>query len=207
MASGKSFLYPHSVIQMAISVAVFGYKVVYILFVRPYVDGLTDGIQGVLAVVSLFAVNINFFERNGITKKAPALSESLGILMLVVLGLTFVCILGVIVFFALRKDNEPSHVRTARLRREAAEAKAKEMELKATAMATANQPPALEISVDFLNEINQDIEGEPKTFFGMAWDSVAYVGSIFTGLFSSSAKAESDDSDDTTTEPEDKEEK
>ena len=53
IACGKSILYPHSVIQMSLSIVVFAVKLIYIIARRPFVDWLTDVIQGVMAVVSL----------------------------------------------------------------------------------------------------------------------------------------------------------
>lgn len=51
---------------MSLSVVVFSVKVLYIGLRRPYVDWVTDLIQGVMAVVNLILININFFVRHNI---------------------------------------------------------------------------------------------------------------------------------------------
>ncbi len=96
VASGKSFLYPHSIYQMSVSVAVFGHKVVYIIARRPYIDWITDVIQGVLAVVSLIAVNMNFFERQGLLRKVPSVTTGLAIALVIIFGVTIVITLSIV---------------------------------------------------------------------------------------------------------------
>jgi hypothetical protein len=48
VAAGKSLLKPHVNYQMSISVAVFAYKLVYIIIRKPFIDWITDVIQAVL---------------------------------------------------------------------------------------------------------------------------------------------------------------
>jgi hypothetical protein len=48
VAAGHSLLRPHVNSQLGISVALFAYKLIYICFRRPFIDWMTDVIQGVL---------------------------------------------------------------------------------------------------------------------------------------------------------------
>ena len=66
VAAGKSVLKPHINYQMAISVIVFALKLIVIIVKRPFVDKLTDFIQAIMAIVSLVAINLNFFARHKI---------------------------------------------------------------------------------------------------------------------------------------------
>jgi hypothetical protein len=106
VASGKSFLYPHSIYQIFVSVAIFGHKVLYIMIRRPYIDGMTDVIQGVLAVVSLVAVNMNFFERRGITDKIPSFNVGMAAGMICIFGLAILVTLVTIVLLLVRVKPE-----------------------------------------------------------------------------------------------------
>jgi hypothetical protein len=56
VAAGKSLLKPHVNYQMSISVAVFAYKLIYIIIRKPFIDWLTDVIQAVLGAWELFCV-------------------------------------------------------------------------------------------------------------------------------------------------------
>jgi hypothetical protein len=102
VASGKSFLRPHVNYQMTASVIVFGFKVVYIIARRPYIDWLTDVIQGILAMVSLVAVNINFFERRGISAKIPNFSTAMALLMFAFFGVTIVVLIIIIILLFVK---------------------------------------------------------------------------------------------------------
>jgi hypothetical protein len=77
VAAGKSALAPHSITQMAISVVVFSIKLFYILLRRPFRDWITDALQAVMAVVSLIAINMNFFARNN-WRSFPKVAAGLG---------------------------------------------------------------------------------------------------------------------------------
>ncbi len=80
---------PHVNYQMGISVFVFSAKLLVIIVKRPYIDTLTDLIQGVMAVVSLVVINIGFFAKHDLGKKevldgveAKSLCNYIGILMI-----------------------------------------------------------------------------------------------------------------------------
>jgi hypothetical protein len=126
VASGKSFLYPHSNFQMGISVAIFGHKVVYIMVRRPYIDWLTDVIQGCLAIVSLIAINVNFFERRGLLDKIPSFNAYMALCMLCIFALVIIITLIIVMIVLVKKQpDEPPYV-TA-LKKQGAEAGEGEM--------------------------------------------------------------------------------
>jgi hypothetical protein len=102
VASGKSFLRPHVNYQMIVSVIVFGFKVIYIIARRPYIDWITDVIQGILAIVSLVAVNINFFERRGISNKIPNFSSAMAITMFVIFAIAIGALAFIIVWLVIK---------------------------------------------------------------------------------------------------------
>jgi hypothetical protein len=107
VAAGKSILRPHVNYQMTVSVVVFGIKLVYIMAFRPFIDGLTNLIQGFLAVVSLVLININFFARHGLFEKVPSLRAGMGYLFIGLLGALALGILGAVVsMFVTKKDRD-----------------------------------------------------------------------------------------------------
>jgi hypothetical protein len=100
VAAGNSVLRPHVNYQMSISVAVFAYKLLYILV--PFIDWITDVIQAVMALVSLVAINLTFFARHGVFEKVPALSISLSVIIALFLAVALLGMVGMVVFLMLK---------------------------------------------------------------------------------------------------------
>jgi hypothetical protein len=103
VAAGKSVLRPHVNYQMSISVAIFAIKLGYIVWKRPFIDWMTDIIQAVLALVSMVAINITFFSRNGLLDHIPGMTEYLSMGMMLLFGLVVVGMLAMVVYLVLFK--------------------------------------------------------------------------------------------------------
>jgi outer membrane protein assembly factor BamB len=115
VAAGHSALRPHVNYQMSISVAVFAYKLVYICVRRPFIDWMTDLIQGVMALVSLVAINMTFFSRHRIFERVPALSVSLSVLVATLLAVAVVGIVAVIIVLIIRPAGVAEMMRRLKL--------------------------------------------------------------------------------------------
>ena len=114
VAAGNSVLRPHVNYQMSISVAVFLYKLLYIIFRRPFIDWITDVIQAVLALVSLIAINMTFFSRHGVFETVPALSVSFSVIIAAVLGLAIIAMVAMVIFMLLKPAGEAEAERQKR---------------------------------------------------------------------------------------------
>jgi hypothetical protein len=88
---------------MSISVAIFAIKLGYIVWKRPFIDWMTDIIQAVLALVSMVAINITFFSRNGLLDHIPGMTEYMGMGMMLLFGLVVVGMLAMVAYLVLFK--------------------------------------------------------------------------------------------------------
>jgi hypothetical protein len=88
---------------MSISVAIFAIKLGYIVWKRPFIDWMTDIIQAVLALVSMVAINITFFSRNGLLDHIPGMTEYLSMGMMLLFGLVVVGMLAMVAYLVLFK--------------------------------------------------------------------------------------------------------